>query len=416
MVSIVPVHVASVELNGNSSGKLSWFARNCFSALIVSVLLLTAGCATEPKVLPAWTFPQLPSPRVAPLPITVGVHYTEAFQRKRHEDKHDRNKVLWYEHDPGGASVALFDSVFSATFEKVVRIPTWPPAGGAEPEVDFVLLPSVSRVSTTDVNFPIFALTRTITYEIKIFTAGGALLHTWEVDGNGAGSWISSHETFTALALRDAAARLLIGLRERPPIRTRLSTGERARVTAAPDETLPGINGIAVLPGPLDDPGWANCMKDALERESVPVIEGERFRDATFPWFEPSLRRPRTADGLAQWLNDPLVRRSAIESGARYVLFVGGATSNEDPAGPFFCGGSYPGAGCFGVMSGKRVSSMNLTLADFARREMAGEINSSESGSSTWVGFILPIPIISATETAACHKAAVEVRKLVESR
>jgi len=38
-------------------------------------------------------------------------------------------------------------------------------------------------------------------------------------------------------------------------------------------------------------------------------------------------------------------------------------------------------------------------------------------GAEPEVDFVnLPIPVISATETAACHKAAVEIRKLVESR
>jgi len=350
----------------------------------------------------------LPSPRVEPLPLTVGVHYSEAFQREKHEDKH---VPYWMVHEPGGASVALFERVLAATFERVVRIPTWPSAGGARPEVALVIVPSISGVNT---DFPTYS-TRTIFYEISIFTAGGVRIDTWNVNATGRGTLFTSDETFSASALRDAATQLLIGLRERSEIRARLPAHDPEPFTEVADGWARN-RGIVILPNAPDDESWVTCMKDALSRGSVPLVEVDRFRDAVFPWFEPSVNQPTTPEAWVQRLKDPLVAAGAMEAGARYVMFVDGSTSHSEQEGPFMCGGGAVGAACLGVTSAERHSSLNLAVGDFMRGEMAGEIEASETGSFTWVGLILPIPIIDMTETEACHKAAADVRALLKRR
>ncbi|MDH3314629.1 MAG: hypothetical protein OER43_02520 [Gammaproteobacteria bacterium] len=410
MAAIVPHCVASIEPNGNNSAKLTLIARNGFFALVALALLLMSGCAAQRTVLPAWTLPQLPPPRVATLPLTVGVHYPDAFHREKHQDK--MGEAFWYVHKPGGASVALFDSVLSATFERIVRIPTWPPTGGAHPEVALVIVPNISDVRT---DYPGY-LYRTITYEISIFTAGGVRIDNWTVVATGTGTVFTSHETFSTSALRDGAAQLLIGLRERPEIRARLPAHDPAPITEAAADARARNNGIVILTSASGGESWETCMKDALSvgTPSVPVIETERFRDAVFPWFEPSVLPE--SDAGAQRIKNPLVGAAAMEIGARYVLLVGGKTVHGQGKGPFWCGGGYGGAGCLGVTSAERHTSLSLTLWDLLRREAVDEIEASESGSATWIGIVVPIPIISMTETEACQEAAAKVRQLLKDR
>ena len=74
------------------------------------------------------------------------------------------------------------------------------------------------------------------------------------------------------------------------------------------------------------------------------------------------------------------------------------------------------GAGCFGFTSGTRHTGLQLTLVDFAQGKLVGDIDISESGTYTWIGLIVPIPIIDPTETEACQKASAKVRRLLKGR
>lgn len=410
MAAIVPETVALIETPGGDFAELALIVRKGLLALVALALLLISGCAAQRTVFPAWNLPQLPSPRVAPLPLTVGVHYPDALHREKHEEA--RGGPYLFVHDPGGASIALFDSVLGATFERIIRIPAWPPTGGAQPEVALVIVPSISGVWT---GYGAYG-TRTIEYEIGIFTAGGVRIDTWNVSATGTGTaFFTNDETFSALTLRDAAAELLIGLRERPEIKARLPETDPVPIAEAADGWTRN-RGIAILPSTPSGESWATCMKDALSGGPVPFVEAERFRDATFPWFEPSVDQPATPEAWAQRLKDSLAGAGAMEIRARYALLVGGTTVNEPQKGPFMCGGGYGGAGCLGVTSSERRTSLRLTLVDLMRRELAGEIETSESGSFTWIGIVVPIPIISPTETAACEEAAAKVRQLLKDR
>lgn len=410
VAAVSSLRARSSEPDGNNVAKVTLVTGNRFFALVgLLFLLLLSGCASEPKTV-AWTFPQLPSPRVAPLPVTVGVHYPDAFRHRKYEEKHT---LVWYMHDPGEASVALFDSVLAASFERVVRVPTWPPAEGTEPEAALVIVPSISSLKTLSCGEP--SCDGHVTYDIVFFTAGGVPLGTWQVYANVENSLFTSHETFTASILRDAAARLLSGLPGQAEIKTRLPENDPAPIARAASDWA-RLRGVAILPGAPGSDNWVTCMSDALRGGSAPLIEVEQFRNAVFPWFEPSVDQPTTPEAWAQRLRDPLVAAGGMEAGARYIVFVNGHTSHSEHNGPFTCGAGYGGAGCVGVMSADRRTVLNVRVADLMRGEMAEEIKTSESGSNTWVGLIVPIPIISMTETEACNRAAAEVNELVKPR
>jgi len=83
--------------------RLVSIARNRTHAAVAFALFLLSGCATQPTQLPAWTFPQLPPPRVARLPLTVGVHYPDSFLRAKHEEK---SQPIWSADRPARATGA----------------------------------------------------------------------------------------------------------------------------------------------------------------------------------------------------------------------------------------------------------------------------------------------------------------------
>ncbi len=369
-------------------------------------ILVLSGCATEPTRLPAWTFPHLPAPRVAPLPITVGVHYSEAFLRATLEEKSD---TIWYMHDPGPASAKLLDSVFAASFAKVVSVPTWPPVNGSRPNVAVVIVPRVSRVST---------VSGSITYDLDFYTPRGVLLGSWSVLATADIPLFGSQDTFTAPVLREAAAKLLVGLRERPELSAYLSDPKPAALMPVAAHRRARNIGIVLLPRAPDDDEWLSCIESGIRdsAQKMRFIGFEQFRDAAFPWFEPAVQQPLTPEAWRERLSDPLIAEAAVGVGARYALLVGGDTENGPGSGSLACSIAPGGAGCFGYTSGPRHTGLQLTLVDFGQRELVGDIDISESGTYTWIGLLVPIPIIDPTETEACRKASAKVRRLLKGR
>lgn len=385
-----------------------WHARISCRALGRGALLVLflSGCATEPSHLPAWDIPALPVPRVAPLSLSVGVHYPRAFLSEKHEE---RNEFIWYMHEPGGASGKLVDRVLTASFSKVVHIEEWPPTSDREPGVDVVIVPRVQGLSEAQ-GF--------ITYEIQFFTPQGVRTGTWVVHASADVSFFTGHEEFTSAVLRDAAARLLIGFRERKEIVKLLPPHEPEPISSRAAEESNRRTRMVLLPKKRDDDEWMECIQNGIRNgsPSVQFAPAEPFRDALFPWFEPSGEQPETREKWAKRLAQPLIIEGAEKMGVRYVLLVGGETINGVMNGSFTCTAGAGAAGCFGFSTGTRDTGLQLALVDFASRELVGNVEIAESGEYTWIGLVVPIGFASTTETDACRKASEKVLQLLEDR
>jgi len=416
--------LGSMQPHGNNFAlQILVAGRRTFRLLGLFFVFLMSGCATEPIPV-TWRPPELPAPRVEPLSITVGVHYSESFQHGKHKEISELS-LRPFMHEPGSASVVLFDKVLAATFKRVVRIWTWPPGRSAEPHVDLVIVPRISDVSIMacktnhEPGGPLLICNTHITYTVDFYTAGGEQLYTWEFKVNNKNPRVNLFSIFShqdiviASGLRRAAATLLMGLPEHPKIKAFLSENDSAPVLNA-KEDWSRTRGIAILPSALDGESWAECMSGALREGPLPIVETKPFRDAVFPWFEPSVEQPTTPQAWAQRLRNGLIPAGAREAGARYVLFVSGSTIEGKSEGPFFGVGGAAGAACFGWTSADRDTFLKLTLVDLMSGEVRGEIENSESGSSTLACFFVPVPIISMTETKACYGAAAKVREVLK--
>ena len=416
--------LGSIQPHGNDfASQILVAGKRIFRLLGLFFVFLMSGCATEPIPV-AWRPPELPAPRVEPLSITVGVHYSESFQHGKHKEISEAG-LRPFMHEPGSASVALFDKVLDATFERVVRIRTWPPRRSGKPHVDLVIVPRISDVSilacrrNQERGGPLLSCNTHITYTVDFFTAGGEPLYTWEFKANNKTPRVSLFSIFSYLdiviasGLRHAAATLLIGLPEHPKIKAFLSENDSAPVMNA-TEDWSRTHGIAILPSAPDGESWAECMSAALREGPLPIVESKPFRDAVFPWFESSVQQPTTPQAWAQRLGNGLIPAGAREAGARYVLFVSGSTIEGKSEGPLLGVGGAAGAACFGWTSADRNTFLKLTLVDLMSGEVRGEIENSESGSSTLACFFVPVPIISMTETRACYGAAAKVREVLK--
>ncbi len=145
------------------------------------------------------------------------------------------------------------------------------------------------------------------------------------------------------------------------------------------------------------------CVHRAM-REAEPglkIMPGQTFRDALFPWFEPTLA-PANADELAALLARPAVKRRVEELSIRYVVVATGSTTKQDE-GLFFCGGGGPGVGCLGFASQDRESRITAAIWDLKQGTSAGQLTAKTTGTNVSIGILVPILFFSATETAACE-------------
>ena len=148
--------------------------------------------------------------------------------------------------------------------------------------------------------------------------------------------------------------------------------------------------------------GFVDCIMEEM-REAAPelaIMPVRKFRDALYPWFEPATT-PDHIDELTVLLGRPAVKRRIEELDVRYVAIVGGRTDSEND-GAFGCVGAYAGAGCLGVSTEDRHSHFSAAVWDLKQGDSAGTITAKTSGTSVFVGVIVPIMFFSATESATC--------------
>ncbi len=169
---------------------------------------------------------EFPEPVISSLPLSVGVYYEEVFRTYSYTEKVP-NDVDWF-FDIGETNIRLFDRIFTALFDITLAVEG---KGGAEPEyatLDAVIVPTVEAFE--------FSLPRQsrseqyavwIRYNLDIYSPTGTLITSWPVSAYGQsdartlGAGAAMEEAVVK-AMRDAAARILIGFEKEPKIREAL--------------------------------------------------------------------------------------------------------------------------------------------------------------------------------------------------
>ena len=151
------------------------------TAIILMALqgLATMGCTPS---LTLQTQVELPVPLTAEMPLSVAVHYSEAFRNYAYTENSD-DRANW-NIQCGASQVVVFDRVLSALFATVVQVDGTSYQGGHPPDMIFV--PEVE-----DMQFALPQETHTdlyeawIKYRIMVYYPDGQPIGVWPVSGYG---------------------------------------------------------------------------------------------------------------------------------------------------------------------------------------------------------------------------------------
>jgi hypothetical protein len=219
-------------------------ARALAGALAIASLTLMAGCG--PVKLVATT--NIPTPLVVKIPVAVGVFVPKEFSGFIHDE--ERSGTDWHI-ALGKAQTDGLMRLLNAMFERVVVVDSVMAGTQAGGDIRAVLEPSVEEyafVTPRDAGSPFFAVS--IKYRINVYTPDGRLADSWGFTGYGTApsQGITSDAPLTqatALALRDAGAKLAVEFREQAIVRGLLPE------SAVPDTpVLPPLG----LPAPAETP------------------------------------------------------------------------------------------------------------------------------------------------------------------
>jgi hypothetical protein len=254
---------------GRRSAPMSWMHSQrrkllCAAAAgMASAMVLLAGCG--PVKLVANT--NIPPPLVMKVPIGVALFIPTEFSSYVH--KEERWSTKW-QIELGQAQTDGITRLMNAMFERVVTVDSLNAGTQVPGGVAAILEPSIEEyafVTPRDAGSPFYAVS--IKYRVNVYMPDGKLADSWGFTGYGTSpsQGLSSEAPLhaaTALAMRDAGAKLTVEFREQAVMRGLLSDGETA--DTPPSETAPAASGAAgeTTPPPAP-PAAPEASKDAVK-------------------------------------------------------------------------------------------------------------------------------------------------------
>jgi hypothetical protein len=246
--------------------------------LAALALVALAGCG--PVKLIANT--NIPTPLVVKIPIAVALFIPKEFSTYVHNE--ERWSTDWHV-ELGAAQSEGITRLMNAMFERVVAVESVS-AGQAHADsgVRAILEPSVEEfafVTPRDAGSPFFAVS--IKYRVNIYLPNGKLADSWGFTGYGTApaQGLSSApplQTATALAMRDAGAKLAVEFREQATVRGLLPGGATADSLAQPGEQAPGSP--APVPVNTEQPIPVTTPAPTAQPTEQPAEQPEKKDDA----------------------------------------------------------------------------------------------------------------------------------------
>jgi hypothetical protein len=189
----------------------------CSDSPAVAVPLL-AGCGSVTLVASA----NIPPPLITKVPVTVAVYVPEEFAKYVH--KEERWSTDW-NIELGAAQTEGITRLLNAMFERVVLVDSINAGAQLGEDVRAILEPAVEEyafITPRDAGSPFFAVS--IKYRVNVYSPDGRLADSWGFTGYGTSpaAGVSSSPPLaqaTALALRDAGAKLAVEFREQAIVR-----------------------------------------------------------------------------------------------------------------------------------------------------------------------------------------------------
>jgi hypothetical protein len=207
-----------------------------------AAMVLLAGCG--PVKLIAST--NIPPPLVVKIPIGVALFVPTEFANYVH--KEERWSTKWHV-DLGKAQSDGITRLMNAMFERVITVDSVNAGTQVPGGVAAILEPSIEEyafVTPRDAGSPFYAVS--IKYRVNVYLPDGKLADSWGFTGYGTSpsQGLSSQaplSTATALAMRDAGAKLAVEFREQAVMRGLLP--ESATADMPPLPVAPPAPGVA---------------------------------------------------------------------------------------------------------------------------------------------------------------------------
>jgi hypothetical protein len=246
--------------------------------LMLSASLTTlAGCG--PVQLIANT--NIPAPLVVRIPVGVALFIPKEFSEYVH--KEERWSTDWHV-DLGKAQTDGITRLLNAMFERVVRVDSVN-AGSQETDIRAILEPSIEEyafVTPRDAGSPFFAVS--IKYRVNVYLPDGKLADSWGFTGYGTSpaqglSSTTPLAAATALAMRDAGAKLAVEFREQAIMRGLLPENATPDTPVAP---------------PAGQPAKSAPENGAPPSEAKPEEESDEEKAAPQPKIEALAAEPFT--------------------------------------------------------------------------------------------------------------------------
>jgi hypothetical protein len=214
------------------------------AAGLSAAMVLLAGCG--PVKLVANT--NIPPPLVMKVPVGVALFIPTEFSSYVH--KEERWSTKW-QIELGQAQTDGITRLMNAMFERVVTVDSVNAGTQVPGGVSAILEPSIEEyafVTPRDAGSPFYAVS--IKYRVNVYMPDGKLADSWGFTGYGTSpsQGLSSEAPLhaaTALAMRDAGAKLAVEFREQAVMRGLVPGGDTADTpppvqTAAPASGAPG--------------------------------------------------------------------------------------------------------------------------------------------------------------------------------
>lgn len=249
----------------------------CVLALFAALAAL-GGCST----MKLEARPNIPQPVITHIPVAVGLYMPLEFST--YTFKGERYGFNW-EVALGAAQSEGLGRLLTAMFERVVPVDNVTTALQKDPGIRAVLEPMVeeySFVTPRDAGTPFYAVS--IKYRVSVYTPDGRLAESWPFTGYGIvpSTGMSAQKPLaraTALAMRDAGAKLVVEFRDQAIIRGLLPDAPR------PD-TLPGS-----VPSELPSEVPSEPAAPAPSQESPPAVAPPQPEAAPAP-AQPAIAAP----------------------------------------------------------------------------------------------------------------------------
>lgn len=204
--------------------------------VVLSLLALVSACGmTEFEARPV-----IPPPLITRIPVVVGVYIPAEFREKVHREKRDGTE---YAIAVGKGQADGFVRLLDAMFTRTVAVPSVDAGARTDPEIRGVFEPVLEEfafITPADSGSDLYAVS--VKYRINGYSPTGQLVESWTFTGYGTQSSSSlgsgrkeALQQATALALRDAGAKLATEFREQAVVRGLLP----ADAGPAPVEVVP---------------------------------------------------------------------------------------------------------------------------------------------------------------------------------